>query len=231
MKQELVALVTGAANGIGKAVAIKLASRGISLLMTDLNQETGVAAASEIARNYNIRVEFLQGDISNEMDIKRAVEASASLTGRLDYAANCAGICETIASEESSITTAWFDKYVTHRDLLILRFCLPHSQSALVESTQLMHGDFGYARNTRRSKCKGSSPGSFPSLIRRNIPFLANEGRLQTLSPYPVWCRSALQHIRPASMLLLELPKTARSSTHPMGYGSMPVAPAGQSPI
>lgn len=122
MKRELVALVTGAANGIGKAVATKLASRGISLLMTDLNQDTGVAAASEISKNYNVRVEFLQADVSNEMDIKRAVEASVSLTGRLDYAANCAGICEKVASEERSITTAWFDKYVTHPDLTIVRF-------------------------------------------------------------------------------------------------------------
>lgn len=110
MNRELVALVTGAANGIGKAVATKLASRGISLLMTDLNQDRGAVAASEIARKYNVRVEFLQADVSSENDIKRAVEASISLTGRLDYAANCAGICETIASEEKSITTEWFDK-------------------------------------------------------------------------------------------------------------------------
>ncbi|KAL2831029.1 hypothetical protein BJY01DRAFT_254405 [Aspergillus pseudoustus] len=110
MKQELVALVTGAANGIGKAIATKLASRGISVLLTDLNKQQGHAAASELAKRYNVRTEFLQTDVSQEEDIRKAVDASLSFTGRLDYAANCAGICETIASEERSISTEWFDK-------------------------------------------------------------------------------------------------------------------------
>lgn len=112
MKQELVALVTGAANGIGKAVATKLASRRISLFLADVNQARGLAAAKEISDKYRIHAEFLHVDVSKESQIRDMVAASISLTGRLDYAANCAGICETIAAEEESITTDWFDKLV-----------------------------------------------------------------------------------------------------------------------
>ncbi|KAF9889091.1 hypothetical protein FE257_008068 [Aspergillus nanangensis] len=110
MKHELVALVTGAANGIGKAVARKLASRKISLFLTDINKEQGANAAKEISQTYGVRAEFLCTDVSKETEIQRMVAESLSLTGRLDYAANCAGICETVATEERSITTDWFDK-------------------------------------------------------------------------------------------------------------------------
>jgi len=108
--KELVALVTGAASGIGRAVARKLASRGISVVLADMNAEQGTAVANDIAQKYGVRTEFHPIDVTQESEVKALVASAASLTGRLDYAANCAGICESVWEEEESITTELFER-------------------------------------------------------------------------------------------------------------------------
>ncbi|KAH8817157.1 3-oxoacyl-reductase [Xylogone sp. PMI_703] len=108
--KEFVALITGAASGIGRATAHKLASRGIAIVLADRNHEQGTAAADEIAQKWNVRTKFLKLDVTQEAEVKEAVSAATSLTGRLDFAANCAGICESIWDEEESITTELFER-------------------------------------------------------------------------------------------------------------------------
>jgi NAD(P)-dependent dehydrogenase (short-subunit alcohol dehydrogenase family) len=108
--KELVALVTGAASGIGKAVSHKLASRGISVVLADMDEARGLAVGREIQQKYQVRAQFQQVNVAREAEVKNLVAFSASLTGRLDYAANCAGIAEGNRDEEESINSEWFDK-------------------------------------------------------------------------------------------------------------------------
>jgi meso-butanediol dehydrogenase/(S,S)-butanediol dehydrogenase/diacetyl reductase len=109
--KELVALITGAASGIGRATAHKLASRGISIVLADMNRDQGTAAADEISQKWKVRTKFLKLDVTKENEVKDAVAAAASLNGRLDFAANCAGICESIWDEEESVTAELFERY------------------------------------------------------------------------------------------------------------------------
>ncbi|RFU34891.1 hypothetical protein B7463_g1505, partial [Scytalidium lignicola] len=108
--KELVAFITGAASGIGRATAHKLASRGISVVLADMNQEQGATAANEVAQKWKVRTKFLKVDVTQEAEVKQAVLTAATLTGRLDFAANCAGICESVWDEEESITTELFER-------------------------------------------------------------------------------------------------------------------------
>lgn len=108
MKQ--VALVVGGAAGIGEATAHKLASRGISIVVADMNEEQGRGVVDDISRTYQVESEFLKIDVTDEESVRSVVEKAASLTGRLDYAANCAGICESVWDEEQSISVDIFDK-------------------------------------------------------------------------------------------------------------------------
>ncbi|RVX71485.1 hypothetical protein B0A52_05057 [Exophiala mesophila] len=107
---ERVALITGASGGIGEATAHKLASRGISIVLVDMNEERGHAVAKDVAQKWNVKTKFLKTDITQEEQVKDAVAAATEWTGRLDYAANCAGICESIWGEEESITVELFDR-------------------------------------------------------------------------------------------------------------------------
>jgi len=106
------AVVTGGASGIGEAVCKKLASRGINLLVADVQVDQGTALAKELKEMHGIDTDFLRVDVMQEDDIKNMVARAVERWGRLDYAANCAGICEKVWDEEESITSAIFDRFV-----------------------------------------------------------------------------------------------------------------------
>jgi 3(or 17)beta-hydroxysteroid dehydrogenase len=106
-----VAFITGAAQGIGRATANKLASRGVSVVLADLNEDKGHAAAKDIARQFGVQTKFVMLDVTQEQQVKDSIGEALKLTGRLDYAANCAGICESAWAEEESVTVGLFDKY------------------------------------------------------------------------------------------------------------------------
>jgi NAD(P)-dependent dehydrogenase (short-subunit alcohol dehydrogenase family) len=79
------ALVTGAASGIGAAVARQLADRGAKVVVADLQADKGEALAKEIGG------EFAQVDVTSTDQIKAAVEQAAAL-GSLRVLVNSAGI-------------------------------------------------------------------------------------------------------------------------------------------
>lgn len=86
-----VALVTGAARGLGCAIALALANAGadIALGLRDIASDSGVAAEIE---HLGKRVLPLQLDVSRVDQITRSVEAAAAHFGRLDILVNNAGI-------------------------------------------------------------------------------------------------------------------------------------------
>jgi NAD(P)-dependent dehydrogenase (short-subunit alcohol dehydrogenase family) len=108
--QDFAALVTGGASGIGEATVRKLASRGVSVLIGDLNSDRGEKLAAEVRELYNVRADFFLLDVTDEANVRSFVEQSTKWTGRLDFAANCAGICESVWEEEESITAELFDR-------------------------------------------------------------------------------------------------------------------------
>jgi NAD(P)-dependent dehydrogenase (short-subunit alcohol dehydrogenase family) len=81
-----VILVTGAASGIGRATAEALAGMGAKVLASDIDAENGAAAADEM------EVEFVAGDVAGEEATRAMVAAAVERFGRLDGAANCAGV-------------------------------------------------------------------------------------------------------------------------------------------
>ena len=85
--------VTGAANGIGKGIALTLASEGAQVMVSDIEpaNEEGLAVVEEI-RKAGGSAEFMTCDVSKEEDIKALVKATTELSGTLDFAVNNAGI-------------------------------------------------------------------------------------------------------------------------------------------
>ena len=60
-----VALITGAAQGIGKAISEKLASSGVNLILWDVNLELAEKVASELQTEKNIKALAQKVDVSN----------------------------------------------------------------------------------------------------------------------------------------------------------------------
>jgi len=86
-----VALVTGAANGIGRATALRLASDGASLLLADIN-EAGLEAVAEQIRALGAKVAIKRFDACSADDCRTTVQAAVDHFGRLDILCNIAGI-------------------------------------------------------------------------------------------------------------------------------------------
>ena len=86
-----VAIVTGAATGIGYGIAKRLASEGARLVMVDLNGSMGEQSSSEIAaRGTDTRL--VVGDVSESSTADEAVREAMDTWGRLDILVNNAGI-------------------------------------------------------------------------------------------------------------------------------------------
>jgi NAD(P)-dependent dehydrogenase (short-subunit alcohol dehydrogenase family) len=94
--QGAVAIVTGAASGIGKALAAGLARRGAQVVLADLQQEPAEAAAEEICR-LGGQASARRLDVRDFAAVNDLVRDTAEAAGRLDYLFNNAGI--TIGGE------------------------------------------------------------------------------------------------------------------------------------
>ena len=85
------ALVTGAGQGIGNAIAAMLADGGMKVAVVDINKEQADAAAEAIRENGGEAI-GVACDVSDEKDIEHAIDEIAKHFGQLDVVVNSAGI-------------------------------------------------------------------------------------------------------------------------------------------
>lgn len=90
--QGKVALVTGAAQGLGEAIAAFLASHGCEVALTDINEPGVREVAAEVAARYGRRGLGLACDITDETQVEAAFRAVRDELGRLDILVANAGI-------------------------------------------------------------------------------------------------------------------------------------------
>jgi 3-oxoacyl-[acyl-carrier protein] reductase len=91
--KEQIAIVTGGSAGIGKAIAIKFAAEGATVIIFGSNAERGTDALKEIkAANNESTIEFVQVDVSDGESVAAAVKRVIDTYGKVDILVNNAGI-------------------------------------------------------------------------------------------------------------------------------------------
>ncbi len=86
-----VGIVTGAGQGIGRAIAMSYAREGAKVVIADFNAEMG-AQSAELIRDAGGDAAFIQGDVSKEESVKEAIDFVVATYGRLDIACNSAAV-------------------------------------------------------------------------------------------------------------------------------------------
>lgn len=102
-----VALITGAASGMGKEAATRLAESGAKIAVVDLNDEKGQQTVEEIEVK-GFEAIFIKADVTNPEDVKNYVDATVEKFGQIDLFYNNAGIVG-----KSALTTDISDEQIS----------------------------------------------------------------------------------------------------------------------
>ncbi|TIT84091.1 MAG: SDR family NAD(P)-dependent oxidoreductase, partial [Mesorhizobium sp.] len=87
-----VALVTGAARGIGLSIATRFLNAGANVVLADLSESDLNASISTLSSDCTGRALAVRVDVSTDADVTRMVQATSARFGRVDILVNNAGI-------------------------------------------------------------------------------------------------------------------------------------------
>ena len=104
--QDKVAVVTGAASGMGKSITILYAKEGAKVVVSDLTLEGAGATVAEITA-FGGTATAVEADISKERDVYRLIKAALNSYGTLDILVNNAGIMDNFAPAGDVTDEMW----------------------------------------------------------------------------------------------------------------------------
>jgi NAD(P)-dependent dehydrogenase (short-subunit alcohol dehydrogenase family) len=131
MNQNNVAIITGAASGIGRATAIAFSVKGVRVTVSDIQEEKLNETARLIEENGG-EVLTVKADVSKEDDVRNLMRKTEDTFGRLDYLCNNAGVGGELNATASYTTEEW-DR-VINVNLRGQWLCMKHAIPAMLTS-------------------------------------------------------------------------------------------------
>ena len=104
------ALVTGASRGIGRAIALKLASEGANIIVNYANSASSAEDVVTEIRELGVRAEAIQADVSDRSACEAMVDSAIRIFGQIDMLVNNAGIGSS-GIDRPTITEDTYDQY------------------------------------------------------------------------------------------------------------------------
>ncbi|MBM7568404.1 glucose 1-dehydrogenase [Paenibacillus sacheonensis] len=105
------AVITGAASGMGKSMALLFASEGASVVVADINASAVDTVVQEIA-SAGGSAKGVTVNVTNEEDVARMIDTAVESFGKLDILVNNAGVMDAMMSAEA-VTDAMWDKVMS----------------------------------------------------------------------------------------------------------------------
>lgn len=192
--QDRVALVTGAARGIGLAAARALAEEGARVLMCDLDEQVVQAAADDLLKS-GPTVKAIKADVSNQVSITQAVAAAVAAWGRLDILVSNAAITDDTPFESIS-AERWHQVMTVNLDSVLYgaQAAMPHlkrSPCASIVNVASIQG----LRGQPNSMAYATAKGAVVNLTRcMAVDFGPLGVRVNAVAPGYIDTRMALMH-------------------------------------
>ncbi len=122
-----VAIVTGGASGIGRAIAQAFAAEGVHVVIADSNQSAAEETAGEIGRSNGVPVLPVYMDVTDEQSVEAGVERTVTEFGTVDILVSNAGV-QYISALDQLPFCEWKRVLAVHLDgaFLTSRACLRH---------------------------------------------------------------------------------------------------------
>lgn len=123
-----VAIITGAAGGMGQAAAVLFAREGASIVVTDVNAQSGEETVKGI-RDAGGKAVFVKTNVADENEVKAMVDAAINAFGRVDVLYNNAGIMPTDDGSVVDISEATWDRVLDvnlKSTFLCAKYTIPH---------------------------------------------------------------------------------------------------------
>ena len=176
-------IVTGAGSGIGRAIALKLASEGYFVFVNDFHAEAALAVATEIGP----KAAYAAGDVSNEDDVHHMVAAAEATFGPVTHLVNNAGYVHQARFVD--LTPADFDRMIAvhlRGTFLCTRAVLPAMlarSSGVIVNIASQLGQIGGIELAHYAAAKAGIIGMTKSLARE---VSAQGVRVNAVAPGPI---------------------------------------------
>jgi len=175
-----VAIITGAASGIGRATAILFAKEGAKVAVADINDAGGMETVKLIHEEGKEAI-FVHTDVSKASDIKKMVQKTMDSFGRIDILVNNAGI--VVVKPLSETTEEDFDRAIANFKSVFLctKYALPHmKRGGSIVNVASISGHVGEINHA----VYGGTKGAIISITRALAWELAPLGiRVNSVSP------------------------------------------------
>jgi len=179
-----VALVTGAASGIGKATVRRLTDEGAAVLLTDVNESLGATTTEEL-RDAGARVDFLRHDVTSEADWEAAVAKAVEEFGGLDIVVNNAGMGDLATIEETSLEDWQRTIAIDQTGVFLgMKTAAPHLKASGHGSVVNISSIFGTSGGFGTSPAYHAAKGAVRTLTKNVALHWATEGvRVNSIHP------------------------------------------------
>ena len=188
--KDKIAIVTGAAHGIGRAIAEQFAHEGAAVLVADIDETAGEETAA-IIRARGQAASFVKCDVADEAQVQSAVKLAGERTGRIDVLCNNAGWLVPWHDLLNAPAEEWERCYrvhllgAVHFTRHAMPFMLPHKSGSIVNVSSVQ-GMVGARQSPAYTAMKHALIG-----LTRNVAYdYGPQGvRCNALCPGPIQTR------------------------------------------